>query len=349
MRADISILGQGLAGTLLAWELERAGISFTITDAGPAKAATSAAAGIINPVTGRRLVKSWRFESLLPLAKATFRDLEEALAVPLWREMRVRRLFADERERAVASDPKRRTELGSFVESIDEAGLWIRGAARVDLAALLAAARARWLAAGALREGDADLAQERQQHALVIDCRGVAGTGAEPFGFVPWAYSKGEVLELATSGLEANVILNRRFWVAPVRPDSALAGATHEPGVRDVQPTLHGRSAIETATAGLLGANPFAVTGHRAGIRVNLPDKRPVAGRHPLDSRIGLVNGLGAKGALWAPMLARQWVRHVSAGASFDPEIDLRRFPVARESLEKQSGGRGDTPADSTC
>ena len=101
MRPDILIVGQGLAGTMLGWELERAGISFVIADSGHASAATSAAAGIINPITGRRLVKSWRIETLLPEARAVYHDFEAELGVTLWRDMRVRRLFGDDRERAV--------------------------------------------------------------------------------------------------------------------------------------------------------------------------------------------------------------------------------------------------------
>jgi len=64
----------------------------------------------------------------------------------------------------------------------------------------------------------------------------------------------------------------------------------------------------------------------RAGVRVTLPDKLPVAGRHPEDPRLGIVNGLGAKGALFAPWLARQWSGHLARGAAFDGAIEVRRF-----------------------
>ena len=107
-RADILIVGQGLAGTLLGWELEKAGISVALIDGGHASAASSVAAGIINPITGRRLVKSWSFETLFPSAREAYHELENLLGIALWREMRIRRVFADERERAIAADPKKR-------------------------------------------------------------------------------------------------------------------------------------------------------------------------------------------------------------------------------------------------
>jgi glycine/D-amino acid oxidase-like deaminating enzyme len=161
---------------------------------------------------------------------------------------------------------------------------------------------------------------------LVIDCTGVAAAEREEFRFVPWEFSKGEVLAIAVDGLVPDVVLNRRHWLTPVGEGRAWVGATQAPGERDGRPSAAARDTLERSARALLGERPFAVTGQRAGVRVNLPDKRPVAGRHPERERIGLINGLGSKGGLWAPWLARQWVEHLVAGKPFDPEIDLHRF-----------------------
>jgi glycine/D-amino acid oxidase-like deaminating enzyme len=330
MRPDILILGQGLAGTMLGWAFEGAGISFAIADGGHAGAATAAAAGIISPITGRRLVKSWNVETFLPVARNAFRDVERVLGLPLWHEMRLRRIFADDAEREAGASSKRTAALAAFIEATDESGWWIRGAARVDLNALLGESRRRWRNAGVLIEARLEPEGETKHFSLVIDCRGMAGAKAAEFGFVPWEFSKGELLELAMA-FEPDLILNRRFWVAPIGDGTALAGATHEPGVTDLAPTEAARNRISAAVRDIVGRQgSFRVTGQRVGVRVNLPDRRPVVGRHPLDERIGLVNGLGAKGALWAPILAQQWVNHLLAGAAFEHEIDVKRF--ARES-----------------
>jgi glycine/D-amino acid oxidase-like deaminating enzyme len=328
MRADVLILGQGLAGTLLAWDFERAGIAFAIIDQGHATAATSVAAAMINPLTGRRLVKSWRVESLLPAARAVYQELEVALGVPLWREMTVRRYFADDRERETAHRKANRGDLAPFAAAADEDGIRIRGAAWVNVGALLAAARERWRAAGRLRAATTDLAGEAGRHGLVIDCTGQRAADGGHFGFVPWQFSKGEVLQLRIDGLASDVALNRRQWIVPVGPGQAWVGATHEPAVRNSAPTPAARALLQQSAREILGAGrTFNVIGHRAGVRVTLPDKRPVAGRHPVHQQLGLINGLGSKGALWAPMLARQWTNHLTAGAAFDPEIESGRFP----------------------
>jgi glycine/D-amino acid oxidase-like deaminating enzyme len=329
MRPDILIVGQGLAGTLLAWELERAGIAFTIADGGHVGAASAIAAGIINPITGRRLVKSWRYESLFPIARDSYRTLEAALGVAIWREMRVRRMFADEREQTLGADTRRREDLAEYIESADEDGWWVRGAARVDLANLLPAARARWEADGTLRSERIEIDREIDRYALVIDCRGREAALTTTQDRVPWEFSKGEILELSVDTLEQDVVLNRRMWVMPTGTRTALAGATHEPGVIDLRPSAAARVKIEEAARELLGDDrPFSINGHCVGVRVNLPDKRPVAGHLPENPRVGVLNGLGAKGALWAPMLAREWAEHLKSGERFDAEIDVRRFAV---------------------
>ncbi|MFT5168556.1 MAG: glycine oxidase, partial [Saprospiraceae bacterium] len=56
---DYLIIGQGLAGSLLAYQLLERGKTVQIIDNHHNGASSSIAAGIINPITGRRFAKSW--------------------------------------------------------------------------------------------------------------------------------------------------------------------------------------------------------------------------------------------------------------------------------------------------
>lgn len=321
MSANLLIVGQGLAGTMLAWECERAGIPFTIADEGHAQAASRVSAGIINPITGQRIVKSWRVDTLLPLAREAYRSLERALGVPLWREMRVRRFYLNEDERRVLAEKQARGDLADYAGATDGDGFWIEGAAQVDVAALLVAARARWRAAGVLREERVDLAQAQPDVSLAIDCTGASG-GA--FGFVPWQFSKGECLTVRVEGLAPDVVLNRGHWVLPMGAGLARVGATHAPARRDRTRTPEARATLEASLTSM-SSREFAVIDHEAGVRVYVADKKPVAGRHPANPKLGVLNGFGAKGTLFAPALARQWVSHLADGTPFDRDVDVIR------------------------
>jgi flavin-dependent dehydrogenase len=65
MRAEerILIVGQGLAGTALAWRLWERGVPFVVVDRDEAVTCSKIAAGLVTPITGMRLNLNWRFVS----------------------------------------------------------------------------------------------------------------------------------------------------------------------------------------------------------------------------------------------------------------------------------------------
>ena len=92
------IIGQGIAGTLTAWFLEKANHPYVIIDNNHQSAASKIAAGIINPITGRRFVKSWMIETFLPFAKKTYQEIEQELDIQVWKDMEIIRFFASNAE-----------------------------------------------------------------------------------------------------------------------------------------------------------------------------------------------------------------------------------------------------------
>ena len=74
MQIDILIVGQGICGTMLSWFLNKAGKSFLVIDDNNANTPSKVAAGIINPVTGRRFVYSWMIDIVMPFAAETYNE-----------------------------------------------------------------------------------------------------------------------------------------------------------------------------------------------------------------------------------------------------------------------------------
>ena len=79
MKVDCIIAGQGLAGSLLAWFLLKQGKSILVVDDGFIQSSSRVAAGIIHPITGRRLVKTWKADTLIPYAFNCYREIESVL------------------------------------------------------------------------------------------------------------------------------------------------------------------------------------------------------------------------------------------------------------------------------
>ena len=94
---DYIIVGQGIAGSILAYLLRKNGQKVVIFDPNTEGVLTSSkiAAGVINPITGRRFVKSWRIDALLPAAKRVYQELETELSIPIWHDRPILRTLRD--------------------------------------------------------------------------------------------------------------------------------------------------------------------------------------------------------------------------------------------------------------
>src|SRR5688500_2784400 len=79
MNVDYLIIGQGLCGTWLSWYLQKESKSFLIIDKNDENTPSQISAGIVNPVTGRRLVKSWMVDEIMPFAWKAYSEMGEFL------------------------------------------------------------------------------------------------------------------------------------------------------------------------------------------------------------------------------------------------------------------------------
>src|SRR5215203_7203668 len=75
MQVDYLIIGQGICGTMLSWFLHKEGKSFLVIDDNNENSSSKIAAGIINPVTGRRYVTTWMIDDLLSFAQQSYTEI----------------------------------------------------------------------------------------------------------------------------------------------------------------------------------------------------------------------------------------------------------------------------------
>ena len=74
---DFIIVGQGLAGSLLAYELLKADKKVLLIDENKTFTSSKIAAGIIQPFSGRRIEKAWKADILIPFAKNIYCEIEK--------------------------------------------------------------------------------------------------------------------------------------------------------------------------------------------------------------------------------------------------------------------------------
>jgi glycine/D-amino acid oxidase-like deaminating enzyme len=301
LSAPLHIVGAGLAGTFLARAFLRRGHTPTVWDDPAFPSASRAAIGLVNPVTGIRLTKTWDWDAFAPFALATFDKLSRETGLPCWRPLPIDRIFRtpEEAERAAIAqaDPAR----AAFLEPLPPGpvpapygGFRIRGGGCFSTAVLPHA-----LPREIVRAQRIDPAR---LEGIVVDCRGWPGGADVP---LPWNPAKGETLTLHIPQWPEDRILLRGVFTVPLGQGLFCAGATYEWNDLDPRPTEAGRRSILQSLEAM-GATPGEIVDHRAGVRPILRGSRPVVGPHPTRPGHWVFNGLGSKGALMAPLLAEQ-------------------------------------------
>jgi glycine oxidase len=323
---SILVVGQGIVGTLLAEALLRRGVQVTMADAGEAITSSRIAAGVINPVTGWRFVKSWQFESFFPVAKATYEALEVKYDVKIWHDAQIVRLLSTPEEINNWSARTAQLDYEAYLSIRQNAGSWsglipdgllfgaITRAARVDFPVLLAAAQDQLRLTGHFvaekidTDGVGDLLRQYDQ---VVFCGGYEDATNSYFPGLDWQISKGEALllhipDLPDSLPNAPVEMLKKTVVLVPQPDCLVwAGSNFDPAYTDHAPSAAGRAYIEGHLGQMLRC-PYEVVDHRAAVRPTVKDRRPFCLQSPVDERVFLLNGMGAKGALLGPYFAEE-------------------------------------------
>lgn len=303
---ECHILGAGLAGTFLARALLRHGLTPVVWDDPAFPSASRAAAGLVNPVTGIRLAKTWNWDAFFPAAITAFAELARDTGAPCWHPLPIDRIFRTPEEaargEAAQADPARSVFLRPLPEPSPAAplgGFRISGGGWLDTAVL-----ARALPPAILRPERVDPAA---LSGTVIDCRGWPGGADTP---LPWHPAKGETLTLRLPDWPEDRILLRGIFTVPLGGGVFRVGATYSWDDLDPRPTDEGRRRLLDGLRAL-GARPGEILDHRAGVRPILRGSRPWCGPHPHQPGHWIFNGLGSKGALMAPRLAEQLARRI--------------------------------------
>ena len=92
---DYIIVGQGLAGSLLSFMLLKKGKKIAVVDNNFSTSSSMAAAGIINPITGRHFVKSWKTDELYPVFTQTYLEISELIQKQIFHPKNVSILFRE--------------------------------------------------------------------------------------------------------------------------------------------------------------------------------------------------------------------------------------------------------------
>lgn len=336
------IIGQGLVGTWLAYFLQQRNISYAIVNDSSTASATKVASGVMNPVTGRRMVQTWMIEEVLPFAVNAYEAFQEKTNSKIINKAPV-----------VLIHPSQQMK-DSFDYRMDHDNVYLKnnnpltwdsffnmhfGTGEIDscywidLLSFLEAGKKVFaenyieahfdyadlkLVKGGVRWNN--ISAEK-----IIFCDGVKTMMNPYFKTLPFAPNKGEALIVEIKGLPAKHIYKNNLAIVPWKENLFWVGSSFEWDYTSTMPT----EAFKQKTIDSLNALlkiPYIITDHLVGIRPANTERRPFVGLHPIHTQIGICNGMGTKGCSLAPYFTHQLIEHIEHKKTIHAEADIQRF-----------------------
>ncbi len=344
---DVLIVGQGICGTWLSFFAEKAKLSFAVIDDNNANTSSKIASGIINPVTGRRMVQTWLADELHAFNSQSYADFDKQHSIQSIQQKDIINFF---------SAPDMAAKFNSLVAEgnpyctpvVDETfykqnfhyifGIGITSPCfLVDVRKMLQAQQKHLLQQEKLwqEKFDISLLQETENGIVyknieakkIVFADGVAGQNIPLFKNLPYAITKGEALIVQIKDLPTDYMYKKTLSIVPWKTDEQLfwVGSSFDRDFVDGQSSAHFKNETMERLKQWMGL-PFELVDHLASLRPTTVERRPFVGFHPQQKNIGVLNGMGSKGCSLAPYFAKQLVDHLANGEAIMPDVDVQRF-----------------------
>ncbi len=323
---DYIVVGQGLAGTLLTHELIDHGKKVLVIDTKLKASASRVAAGLINPVSMKRCIPAFP-DYYLKEALNRYIELGKKLNFNFLNLKSLLRLFDSDETKALweekVSDKGMDIYIKEFINKNNFTFLndyfssaIIEPAGFLDVISFLDYSRIYFAKKGEFLDekfdfslfNDSEISYKDFKADKIIFCEGFRLTENPFFNYLPLAPTKGEVMTIKIPSKKYfDKIISKDVYILPLGNYLYTVGATYNR--EDISDSLtdEGQSFLKERIDDILNLE-YEIINSVAGVRPTVRDRKPLIGYHPENNRIGVFNGLGARGVLVGPYLSNQFV-----------------------------------------
>ncbi len=347
MTVDYIIAGQGICGTWLSYYLLKENKSLIVFDKKDMQGASNVASGLINPVTGRRVVTTWMAEELLPFVwneynalgyslRSTFINQKNILAFPAATDLQ--QAFNDrmKQQNSFIKQPLLKKEVLHTVFNFPFDVFEISPCYVVQMRDLLQAYRAYLKAQHILIEEIFDeslleikgdfIQYKNTQARKVIYAGGIQSAQSKYWLKLPFVPNKGQALIIEIDGIDASYVYKfGHLTLIPLHKNIWWVGSSNELGFETTAPTEDFYKSTSSSLKSIL-KKKFIVKEHWASLRPATVERRPFVGIHPAYEQVAILNGMGSKACSLAPWFAKQLTDNIIYNKPIDPLADVGRF-----------------------
>ncbi len=344
---DYIIVGQGIAGSCLALELLERGKRVAIFDNDWRNAACLVAAGVVNPITGQRLVKSWRSDVAHPYAKTFYKNLENRLDAEFFHNRKILQLCKSLEENQLWVSRENQDGYREFIgdynnpntfENLNDTNgsHFIEHSAWIETESAMNAFKKYFKKLNILHSDEFDFSMlkidtdsikyKSFDSEKIVFCDGWRAIENPYFSWLPYRPAKGEILTLESSTDIPNHIIHRGNWIMKCGQNRFRLGSTWDRKNFNNNPTDSALVELSKAVPSMFKEKiEFKVVAHQAGVRPCTATTRPHIGEYPDDARILSFNGFGSKGYSLSPYFAKHFCDWQAGECQLDKEANLQR------------------------
>lgn len=338
------IVGAGLSGLSLAKNLIDQNQKVILFD-NLENHSSLIAAGLINPLVFRRMTKSWRLDEFTQSLISFYENLEAETNSQFLNPIIIRRLFSSPDEKQAWFDKQNLSDFEPYMEQCTEEDLnydksintygsaKVSNAFWINTSEFLKQLKANIAKKATIINTSFDYNQlnttaktyQSFSYDDLVFCEGYQNFKNPWFNDIPIESTKGETLTILADQIPNNESLNRKCFVLPVEKNTFRIGATYVWNTQTLNTTEEGKN-ILIENLKVLTDQPFEIIQQQAGIRPTVLDRRPVMGTHYQEKNLHIFNGLGTKGYMMAPLLAKEMTAFLLKTGTIHPECRIERF-----------------------
>ena len=342
---DTLIVGFGIAGLNYAEQLRRNNRKFAVL-APKEETASFLAAGIINPTVLKRFNSVWKSDIFLNYALTHYSELQDLVQTKIIHSTPILRILNNQREQndwvSACSKPFLKNYLNNnLISGENYNGIKapfnygeVKKSAKVDNVALISSYQKKIISNQYIESrmdhtklefNTEGILYKGIQAKKIVFCEGFQSAKNPFFNYLPLVGTKGEMLIVKCDRLTDEVIFKGPIFLSPIGEKKFWVGATFDRQDKTTFITKKGNEWLLSNLDKFLNL-PYQILEHKAQIRATVIDRRPLLGIHPLNNRLFILNGMGTRGVLMAPLLS-QWLYEYIENQSKLPEAaDVKRF-----------------------
>ena len=348
LMTDYIIVGSGLAGIAFAETLLQHNNSFVVFE-NKSQSSSSIAAGLYNPVILKRFSQVWNATAQLKLVNQFYAQIEEKLAAQFDFKIPIYRKFFSIEEQnnwfAASDKPNLAPFLSPTIIQKKYKGIdapfgygEVLHTGYVDTFSLLTVYH-KYLKSlslfssdsfdySALQLFDDYIKYQNIKSKQIVFAEGFGMHSNPFFNYLPLDGTKGELLIIRAADLDLDVIINTSVFILPLGDSLYKVGATYNWEDKTNIPTQEGRQELIDRIKEILSCD-FEIVEHFAGLRPTVKDRKPLIGTHPKHKNLHILNGLGTRGVMLAPTLAKNLYDLIENKIPIDKTIDIKRYAIS--------------------